>query len=413
LHNKNTLYPMIVLLLPILFTAACGTTSPQPTATSPQPTATHSAPVATPTPAGEILGTTTGKVLTSTDSRTGLTTITGVGVTLESGRGVDALLEAGVMDVVGAGIRVRVEPIDHPEFEWRVVEIVAGGAATPDLSEAHETPSPRCRLLGAIPVPGDHDYGDSLDVLTQMLTEKVGCEIELVFYQYDDLVIMFLTGEADFALVPFSVFHGYQDSLYVVPLLLPSFEDTSAYYRGAFIASTDMGAQSLVDAKGHVFAYTRRGSLHGYHMPRAALTNDGHDPNDFFSDVISIPATMDIFQALLDGEVDIGVIWADEETDAREFFEEEFPDILNTVEIIAFTPWIPNRVIVVRDDMPAERQQALREALIEISMDDIGQTALTRIYGISAFEELDERFWEAIEMMDLAEQLDDRIGPWP
>jgi ABC-type phosphate/phosphonate transport system substrate-binding protein len=413
LHQKRTTYPIIALLVAILLSAACGATSPQPTATHQQPTNTPNPP--TQTPPREILGTTTGRVLTTIEFGTGLVTINGIAVELDSGGTVEAQLPTGVMDVIAAGIRVRVEPIVHDDFEWRVVEIVAGGVATPDMSVAAATATARCRMVGAVPDDGTMDIFTSLDSLAQLLAEKLGCDIQMTTFQPDVLDIMFLAGEVDFALVNFQDFHRNYGLDSVDALLIPSYVDsTSAYFRGAFFARTVDGPSSLGGAGGLGLGYPYHASSYGYYFPRVMLDREGYDPNAFFSETIALGASpVDVFEALLDGTVDIAITWADEDTDARIVAETQFPDIWSTTQVIATTAWMPNRVIMVQASMPEDRRSALRDALIELSMEDAGRDVLSGIHALAGFELPDERLWTAIELMDLAEQLEDDIGPWP
>jgi ABC-type phosphate/phosphonate transport system substrate-binding protein len=402
---------MIALLLVLLVTAACGSTNPEPMSTSPQPSSTPTMP--TQTPRSEILGTTTGRVLTTIEFGTGQVTINGLAVELDSGETVEAQLPTGVMDAISAGIRVRLEPIDHQDFEWRVVEIVAGGVATPDLSIAAATATARCILRGAVPDSGSNDIFSHLDSLAQLLTEKLGCEIEMVTFQPDVLDIMFLVGEVDFALVSFQQFHRNYSLGSVDALLIPSFIGPSAYFRGAFFARTTDGPSSLGGASGLSLGYPYHGSTYGYYLPRVMLDREGYDPNAYFSETLGLgPSPVNVFEALLDGTVDIALMWAEEDTDSRIVAETQFPGIWNTTKIIATTPWIPNRVIMIQASMSEDRQSALKNALIEISMEDSGREVLSEIHAIAGFELPDERLWTAIEWMGLAEQLEDDIGPW-
>jgi ABC-type phosphate/phosphonate transport system substrate-binding protein len=348
-------------------------------------------------------------VLTTIDFQTGITEIHGVGVDLDSGEDIDAQLPSGVINAITPGIRVRVVRINHPEYEWRVVEIVAGGVATPDLSA---TQAARCEIRGAFVDIPSADIYQGVDALAQLLQEELDCEPEMTMIDAEALPLVFLAGEADFALIFFSDYHRLDDEVPFEPLLVPSFLEAPAYFRSAFIVLGDDSARSLADAQGMSFGYVR-GSTYGYYMPRAMLADAGYDVNDFFSSTTAIGgSSLDTLNVLLDGDIEIGIIWAEEDRDARDAVEDVIPGVTEAVRILEYSPWIPNRVVVVRDDMPQDERQALAEALIAISLTDDGQAALNGIFSIDAFEAPDDRFWTAVEMMDLAEQLEDTIGPW-
>lgn len=269
-------------------------------------------------------------------------------------------------------------------------------------------------IAGAI--LGEHsDIGSWLDFLSLFFIEQLGHEIYLeAIPESETIVSMLKNDEIDFALMSFSDFYDNRTSLNVTPLLLPSYEEVGSYYRGAFIVRADFGAQSFEDLEGSVFAYTVSSSYYGYHMPRAVLANTGYDLNAFFYDVISVGySPHDMIMALLNGDADVGVIWAGEGTDARIMVENEIPDVWDATDILEYTPWIPNNVIVANENLPEVQLVNIQNAFIEASMDEGGQEALYGLYEIVALAEPDDRFWDAIDWLEYAEELDYEIGEWP
>ena len=117
MSNNGSLRSIVALVLSTCLVVSCGSGT---TLSTPTPTPIELLEYQA--PGGRNLGTLTGAVLTSTDLSTGVTTIRGVGVTLDTGGSVDALVQPGMPELIGVGMRVRVAPIDHPEFEWQVIE---------------------------------------------------------------------------------------------------------------------------------------------------------------------------------------------------------------------------------------------------------------------------------------------------
>jgi ABC-type phosphate/phosphonate transport system substrate-binding protein len=115
----------------------------------------------------------------------------------------------------------------------------------------------------------------------------------------------------------------------------------------------------------------------------------------------------------LNQDVDAGVIWSDEITDARSEIEADVPDIWDLTTIIETEPWIPNSVLIVRGDLPTETQTTIQEAFLAAAQDPSGQEALYGIYQIVDLTPPDERFLDAIEWLDYAFELEVDLGGWP
>lgn len=263
----------------------------------------------------------------------------------------------------------------------------------------------------------DGHLGGDLDLLGGLLSDWYGGEVSLEAVSNADIILAMLQAdELDFALFSFADYVPEQDGVPLVPLLLPAYEGGSPYYRGAFIVRSGFGAYSLEDLEGVPMAYAYQEGYYNCWMPRAMLASLGYDPNTFFSDVLpggNSPA--ELYTALLDGDVDVGITWADEETDGRSSVDGEFPDIWDTTEVVAYTPWIPNFVLFAREDLMEEDRAALRTAFLDLIMDDNGQDALFDVAGIIGLEEPDHRYWEAIELLGdyWYIELDYDLGGWP
>lgn len=288
--------------------------------------------------------------------------------------------------------------------------------AVPVEVESSSNTSPsitRESLSGA--VFDDGHLGGDLDLLGGLLSEGYGGEVSLAAVSNtENILAMLRAEELDFALFSFADYVLERDAVHLVPLLLPAYEGGSPYYRGAFIVRSGFGAYSLQDLEGTRMAYAYLEGFYNCWMPRAMLTDLGYDPDAFFSDVLpGGNSPRELFTALLDGDVDVGITWADEETDGRSSVDGEFPDIWDTTEVVAYTPWIPNFVLFAREDLMEEDRAALRTAFLDLIMDDDGQDALYAVTGIIALEEPDARYWEAIELLASAFELEIDLGGWP
>ncbi|HEY1409004.1 MAG TPA: PhnD/SsuA/transferrin family substrate-binding protein, partial [Promineifilum sp.] len=90
------------------------------------------------------------------------------------------------------------------------------------------------------------------------------------------------------------------------------------------------------------------------------------------------------------GDCDAGATFAD----ARTGIEEEFPDVLEKVVVLATTSDIPNDSVSFIADFPAETRATIVSALLEIAGTPEGQEALNTLYNIEGLLEADDSFYD-------------------
>ena len=391
-----------LILATIIFASCSPSANSGSSDSQPTPTATIE----------KILGTLNGDVFTTTDISTNTTEINGVAVTLDNGDEIEAFLPKGVVNVVADGIRVHVVPETNLDFEWSVAEILPDGIPTPDVTQTAEAQLEECSLKGAFPANGVMD-SEMLNTLAEALADKSGCEVEILLISPDAINLVYVTEHADFSLLSFSEFINLQVYQPSIPLLIPSYYTTSGFYRGAIIAAFESAAQKLEDLQGETFAYFEKGEMYSYLMPRIMLFDEGIDPNNFFSETIPIGfSTLDTIYAIMEGEVDAGVVWEIEEGDAIGWAEGDIPNVHEHVKIIDHTSWIPNSMIIVRSSLPDILQAALKDAFLKVIQSDPGKKLFFKMSEITDLNEPDERTWTAIDQIQRANALEDEIGGW-
>jgi phosphonate transport system substrate-binding protein len=242
----------------------------------------------------------------------------------------------------------------------------------------------------------------------------MNCEVSFNFGSQDVYPVAFLAGEADFGIFSFSLYFPNRDAVPVSLLLIPDHEQSAGFYRSAFIARADSGGQSIFDFEGKTFAYTGRGDLRGYLMPRVLLSEAGYDPNTFFTDTHKVGgSTLDMVNSVANGNADIGVVWEDENMNGLEWAMGEVPDAAGELKVLDATPWIPNLVVGVLSEMPEDQQELLKNGFMGVMETDSGRDTVKNIYRITAFNEPDERLTTAMDLLTKAELLDLDLGSWP
>ncbi len=90
------------------------------------------------------------------------------------------------------------------------------------------------------------------------------------------------------------------------------------------------------------------------------------------------------------GDCDAGATFSD----ARTGIEEEFPDVLEKVVVLATTSDIPNDSVSFVKDFPEEMRSKIVAGLLAISASPEGQEALNTLYNIESLVESNDAFYD-------------------
>lgn len=175
---------------------------------------------------------------------------------------------------------------------------------------------------------------------------------------------------------------------YDVDLLLIVVRFGKPFYRGQIMVRADSGVKTLADLKGKTFAYVDPASTSGHLYPKALLLSHGHDPDQFFSQIVFAGSHNAVVLSLLKGEVDAGAAYEG----SRLAVAKSHPDVFKKVRVIAYTQDIPNDTVTARKGLPVAIKNKIREGLKYIAKTPEGGKVLKRVYGISGLVDLDGLF---------------------
>ena len=161
-------------------------------------------------------------------------------------------------------------------------------------------------------------------------------------------------------------------------------------YSGQIIVRADSGIETLADLEGKVMCWVDPASTSGYIIPRIMLAAEGIDPDTAFSETIEAGSHNNVVTQVYNGDCDAGATFSD----ARTGIEEEFPDVLEVVSVLATTSEIPNDSVSFIADFPAEMRAEMIAALLDISASPEGQEALNTLYNIEALQESNDAFYD-------------------
>jgi phosphonate transport system substrate-binding protein len=155
-------------------------------------------------------------------------------------------------------------------------------------------------------------------------------------------------------------------------------------YRGQFVARKDSNIKSIEDIQGKVIAFTDAASTSGFIYPSAILQSKGIKPKDYFFAGGHPQAILAVYSKRADVAC---TYWSPPDAegipqDARLKLIETHADVLDAVDIIGFSDWIPNDTVTMRKDFPQELQDKIIEALLVFVGTQEGRKVMKELYDI-------------------------------
>lgn len=178
-------------------------------------------------------------------------------------------------------------------------------------------------------------------------------------------------------------------------------------YASIIITSADSGIESLADLAGARFCRPDALSTSGWIIPSVTMKAAGVDEADL--QIIDSGNHDGVVTAVYNGDCDAGAVYED----ARSSIEEQYPDVKEQVVIIETSDAIPNDNVSVIAGMPDDLRATLLEGLQAVAASEEGAAALEELYGIEAFAEVDDTFYDefrttldqaGIDVADLAQE---------
>jgi phosphonate transport system substrate-binding protein len=305
--------------------------------------------------------------------------------------GLVALLALGLVACGGGGATET--PAEEPAVEEPAAEEPAAEepAAEEPAAEATDLGTAENPIVMSFVPSGDtQDIIASGDTLATMLTEMTGLTVESnVGTDFSSVREAMCAGQAHIGwLNTFNYVLANEQCGVDVGMVTSRFDATT--YAGQIIVHADSGIETLADLEGKVMCWVDPTSTSGYIIPRIMLAAEGIDPDTAFSETIEAGSHNNVVTQVYNGDCDAGATFSD----ARTGIEEEFPDVLEKVVVLATTSDIPNDSVSFVSDFPAEMRATIVSALLDISGTPEGQEALNTLYNIEGLLEADDTFYD-------------------
>lgn len=245
-------------------------------------------------------------------------------------------------------------------------------------------------VMSFVPSGDTQDIIASGDTLAQLLSESTGYTVTSnVGTDFSSVREAMCAGQAQIGwLNTFNYVLANEQCGVDAALATSRFGATT--YAGQIIVRADSGIETLEDLNGKVMCWVDPASTSGYIIPRIMLAANGVDPDTAFSQTIEAGSHNNVVTQVYNGDCDAGATFSD----ARTGIEEEFPDVLDVVSVLATTSDIPNDSVSFISDFPEEMRTEIVNALLEIAASPEGQEALNTLYNIEGLVESSDSFYD-------------------
>ncbi len=178
-------------------------------------------------------------------------------------------------------------------------------------------------------------------------------------------------------------------------------------YRSVIIARRDSGIRSLDDLRGRKIAFEDRGSTSGFLLPMAILKRRGLEAAEIPPTGEATPGR--VSYAFATGEVNIAAWVARGVADAGAFSTQDWENITRTPEplkadliIIHESEPLMRSAILVRSGLRPELKTRIKQVLLRLHEDPVGQDVLKRYNRVAKYDEIKG---DARRGLDLAHRL--------
>jgi len=231
--------------------------------------------------------------------------------------------------------------------------------------------------IGLVPERDIFTQKKRYEPLLAQLAEKIGVPIEIkILPHYGNVIKDFQEFDLDGAF--FGSFTGAMAirQLGVEPLVRPQYFDGSATCNAIVFARKGDGIRNHRDMRGKRIAFVDRASYTGYLLPLDYFRSLGiEDANEWFGDVFFSGTHDDAIKDVLNGYADIGT------ASSTVFFmlADMHPQVLNELTILATSTQVPSNPFAVRNDLPGDLKQLIRQQLLALPQSTAGRVSLDKL----------------------------------
>jgi len=287
-------------------------------------------------------------------------------------------------------------------------QAAGGGATAPaDAGAAVDTPAAAEQpmtgdvgtaadplVMSFVPSGETEQITASADKIAELLGAETGLTIKTnVATSYAAVIEAMGAGNAHVAWLPTLSYILAHEKYDVRPILVVGRFGTTTY-ASQIIAKAGGGVTSIADLKGKSFCRPDALSTSGWVVPSVTMKAAGLDPDVDLDKIIDAGGHDGVVTAVYKGDCAAGATFVD----ARGQIEEEYPDVMDVVTVVATSDTIPNDNVSVIASLPEGVVQAIKDGLLAIGKTEEGAEALSTVYGVETLEPADDSFYDAFRV---------------
>lgn len=173
------------------------------------------------------------------------------------------------------------------------------------------------------------------------------------------------------------------------------------FYNGQIVVGADTGITEVEDLAGTTFARPDPLSTSGWIIPMITMRAAGIDTEDDL-EVVDAGGHPAVIAAVYNGDVDAGASYVD----ARGTIEDDNPDVMEKVNVIAISPDIPNDGVQFSPVVPEDMREEIVQALLDLSETEEGVEALQAAYSWNELTRRGDDFYDPFRQILQASGVD-------
>ena len=255
-------------------------------------------------------------------------------------------------------------------------------------------------LIWALVPSGESDVVlAGFDAVTDIIYEETGIVIEsFVATEYAGVIEALASDPPNAhiaSLATFAYIVASERGVAEVALVAQRYGSPS--YTGQIFASVDSGIETLADLAGKSFCRVDPLSTSGWIIPSITIQAAGVDLESM--DIVDAGSHDAAVAGVYNGDCDAGASFVD----ARANLEEDYPDVMDVVQVIEVSVDIPNDGMQFHPDVPQELRDQIVDVLLHIHETEEGLAAIDAAYEWTELVEKDDSFYDPFrQVLDAA-----------
>ena len=218
------------------------------------------------------------------------------------------------------------------------------------------------------------------EALEEMLVDVTGLPVKVYeASDYNGIIQALASGQIEFASMGAGSFANLYSQVGEIAVPIVTKRDTHGMrgYYSSIVVHADSGIESIEDLKGRSLAFIDFNSTSGYIYPRAAMREQGINPDTYFGELAIAGGHAQGMMALANGQFDAVVLGANGGSPEYGFYAGALRRMakrelieLDDYREIWFAGPISNSPYVVRSDMPQALQDLIAGAMTALAYDE-------------------------------------------